>query len=85
MVQSSASNVGQLDFFFLETKSISFYPSIVFQGDVLVAQAAAFFTAGYETSSSAMSFTLYELCWKVMLSRYSIEQNLFFKLCNFSA
>ncbi|KAJ6641330.1 putative cytochrome P450 6g2 [Pseudolycoriella hygida] len=36
----------------------------VFQGDVLVAQAAAFFTGGYETSSSVMSFALYELCWK---------------------
>ncbi|KAG4067639.1 hypothetical protein HA402_005411 [Bradysia odoriphaga] len=33
-------------------------------GDVLVAQAAAFFTGGYESSSSTMSFALYELCWK---------------------
>lgn len=40
----------------------------VFQGDVLVAQAAAFFTGGYETSSSVMSFALYELCWKVIMN-----------------
>ncbi|KAL0103190.1 hypothetical protein PUN28_017495 [Cardiocondyla obscurior] len=32
-----------------------------YDGDDLVAQAAVFFTAGYETSSSAVSFTLYEL------------------------
>ncbi|CAD7086708.1 unnamed protein product [Hermetia illucens] len=31
-------------------------------GDILVAQAAVFFTAGYETASSTMSFSLYELC-----------------------
>lgn len=46
----------------IQFKSIS---QTVFQGDVLVAQAAVFFTAGYETSSSVMSFALYELCWKV--------------------
>ncbi|XP_039315612.1 cytochrome P450 6k1 [Solenopsis invicta] len=32
-----------------------------FDGDDLVAQAAVFFTAGYETSSSVMAFTLYEI------------------------
>ncbi|XP_033212129.1 cytochrome P450 6k1-like isoform X2 [Belonocnema kinseyi] len=32
-----------------------------FDGDNLVAQAAIFFTAGYETSATTMSFTLYEL------------------------
>ncbi|XP_012224508.2 cytochrome P450 6k1 [Linepithema humile] len=34
---------------------------IKFDGDDLVAQAAIFFTGGYETSSSTVSFTLYEL------------------------
>ncbi|XP_078033850.1 cytochrome P450 6k1-like [Augochlora pura] len=32
-----------------------------FSGDDLLAQAAGFFTAGFETSSSTMSFTLYEV------------------------
>jgi len=42
---------------------------IVFQGDFLVAQAAAFFAAGFETSASAMSFSIYELCWKPELQK----------------
>ncbi|GAB0089364.1 Cytochrome P450 [Sergentomyia squamirostris] len=33
-----------------------------FYGDTLVAQAAIFLIAGYETASSATSFALYELC-----------------------
>ncbi|XP_055713674.1 cytochrome P450 6g1-like [Phlebotomus papatasi] len=33
----------------------------LFKGDTLVAQAAVFLIAGYETSSSAISFTLFEL------------------------
>lgn len=32
-----------------------------FEGDLLVAQAAIFFTAGFESSSATMSFALYEL------------------------
>lgn len=34
---------------------------VAFDGDLLVSQAAIFFTAGYETTSSTMSFGLYEL------------------------
>lgn len=34
---------------------------LIFEGDLLVAQAAIFFTAGFETSSATMSFALYEL------------------------
>lgn len=34
---------------------------LVFEGDLLVAQAAIFFTAGFESSSATMSFALYEL------------------------
>lgn len=40
---------------------------IVFEGDVLVAQASIFFTAGFETSSSALSFGLYELAKQVRI------------------
>ncbi|XP_073825464.1 cytochrome P450 6g2 [Musca autumnalis] len=35
--------------------------SVKFDGDLLVAQAAIFFTAGFESSSATMSFALYEL------------------------
>ncbi|XP_061395800.1 LOW QUALITY PROTEIN: probable cytochrome P450 6g2 [Musca vetustissima] len=34
---------------------------VKFDGDLLVAQAAIFFTAGFESSSATMSFALYEL------------------------
>lgn len=37
----------------------------VFHGDILVAQAASFFTAGFETSSSTISFGLFELAKEV--------------------
>ncbi|RZC41397.1 cytochrome P450 6k1, partial [Asbolus verrucosus] len=33
-----------------------------FEGDKVVAQAAQFFLAGFETTSSTIAFTLYELC-----------------------
>nr|QLL22071.1 cytochrome P450 [Tribolium confusum] len=33
-----------------------------FEGDKVVAQAAQFFVAGFETTSSTIAFTLYELC-----------------------
>jgi cytochrome P450 family 6 len=32
-----------------------------FEGDIVVAQAAIFFTAGFESNASTTSFTLYEL------------------------
>ncbi|KAF2888657.1 hypothetical protein ILUMI_17516, partial [Ignelater luminosus] len=31
-------------------------------GDTIVAQAGQFYTAGFETVSTTMSFTLYEIC-----------------------
>ncbi|XP_015600259.1 cytochrome P450 6k1 [Cephus cinctus] len=40
-----------------------------FDGDNLVAQAAIFFTGGFETSSSAMSFSLYELALQPEIQR----------------
>ncbi|XP_037043595.1 probable cytochrome P450 6g2 [Bradysia coprophila] len=43
--------------------------NIVFQDDVIVAQAAVFFTAGYETSSTIMSFGLYELAFQLDIQR----------------
>lgn len=41
--------------------------NIVFQGDVLVAQAASFFSAGFETSSAVLAFGMFELCRRVRL------------------
>lgn len=38
---------------------------VTFSDDILVAQAAVFFTAGFETTSSAIAFTLYELAKQV--------------------
>ncbi|XP_043249709.1 cytochrome P450 6k1-like [Colletes gigas] len=40
-----------------------------FSGDDLVAQAAIFFTAGFETSSSVMSFTFYEIALQLDIQR----------------
>lgn len=37
---------------------------VIFDGDLMLAQAAIFFTAGFESSSANMSFVLYELARK---------------------
>lgn len=42
---------------------------VQFSGDDLVAQAATFFTAGFETSSSAIAFTLHELALDMDVQR----------------
>lgn len=58
-----------------EDKDKVYSPSnIVFKGDVLVAQAASFFSAGFETSASVMAFGMFELCRRVyLISLYTIE------------
>ncbi|XP_054737901.1 uncharacterized protein LOC129244309 [Anastrepha obliqua] len=43
------------------TKNKNSPHGLIFEGDILVAQAALFFTAGFESSSATMSFALYEL------------------------
>ncbi|XP_037941624.1 probable cytochrome P450 6g2 [Teleopsis dalmanni] len=43
--------------------------NVLFEGDILVAQAAIFFTAGFETSSATMSFALYELSKRPLLQK----------------
>ncbi|CAD7011939.1 unnamed protein product [Ceratitis capitata] len=43
------------------TKSKTSASGVIYEGDILVAQAALFFTAGFESSSATMSFALYEL------------------------
>lgn len=44
-----------------EKGDLNIHKEIAKSSDVLVAQAAVFLTAGFETSSSTMTFTLYEL------------------------
>lgn len=46
-------------------KACSYDEKVVFDDDILVAQAAVFFTAGFETTSSAISFTLHEFAKQV--------------------
>uniref|UniRef100_A0A1A9Z592 Cytochrome P450 n=1 Tax=Glossina pallidipes TaxID=7398 RepID=A0A1A9Z592_GLOPL len=44
-----------------QTKNQPRQDDLKFEGDLLVAQAAIFFTAGFESTSATMSFALYEL------------------------
>ncbi|XP_017039151.1 probable cytochrome P450 6g2 [Drosophila ficusphila] len=44
-----------------QAKASGIQDQFVFEGDILVAQAVLFFTAGFESSSSTMSFAMYEL------------------------
>ncbi|XP_016928886.3 probable cytochrome P450 6g2 [Drosophila suzukii] len=44
-----------------EAKASGIQDQFVFEGDLLVAQAVLFFTAGFESSSSTMAFAMYEL------------------------
>ncbi|EFA12857.1 cytochrome P450-like protein [Tribolium castaneum] len=46
-----------------------FCKNMNFEGDKVVAQAAQFFVAGFETTSSTMAFTLYELCLQPQFQR----------------
>ncbi|KAH8389959.1 hypothetical protein KR200_004745, partial [Drosophila serrata] len=45
----------------LQAKAAGIKDQFVFEGDILVAQAVLFFTAGFESSSSTMAFAMYEL------------------------
>ncbi|KAL7736338.1 hypothetical protein ACLKA6_014809 [Drosophila palustris] len=45
----------------LKAKADGNSDQFVFEGDILVAQAVIFFTAGFESSSSTMAFALFEL------------------------
>jgi cytochrome P450 family 6 len=45
-----------------------------FNGDNLVAQPALFFTAGFETNSTTLSFTLYELALQPRLQKRLREE-----------
>ncbi|XP_017069225.1 probable cytochrome P450 6g2 [Drosophila eugracilis] len=44
-----------------QAKASGIKDQFVFEGDILVAQAVLFFTAGFESSSSSMAFAMYEL------------------------
>lgn len=48
----------------------------VFQGDALVAQIGSFFSAGYETTSTTMSFFLYEMARNVILLKINSVQHI---------
>lgn len=52
-----------------------FFSIPVFTDDVLVAQAAVFLIAGFETSSSTMAFMAYEVAKHVSLNRPKIESS----------
>lgn len=55
------------------------YNPLEFHGDMLIAQAAIFFSAGFETTSALISFALYELAWQPKLQdrlRQEIKEEL---------